>query len=121
METSIEKRTQDLIYKIISIYLAIDFVLWGFSNFTTDYDFDTRFGYPEWVYIPIGVAEILAGFGLLHARTNLASVIVLLIVMGGAVFSHVHANDGGYSTPLKYFIYFALMLYYKRGEIRDWF
>ena len=57
---------------------------------------------------------------MLHRRTNIAAVLVLAVVMSGAVFSHLKAQDGGYGTPLKYLIYFVIMLYYKRGEIRDW-
>ncbi|MCI0693155.1 hypothetical protein L0337_14265 [candidate division KSB1 bacterium] len=66
METGIDKKVKDLLYKLVSIYLGIDFIFWGFSNFTTDYDFDTR-------------------------------------------------------TPLKYLIYFSIMLYYKRGEVKNGF
>ncbi|MGH7451069.1 MAG: hypothetical protein ACRENG_06980 [bacterium] len=100
--------------------MGIDFIFWGLSNFTTDYDFDTRFGHPEWSQIPIGVAETSTGFGMLYHRTNIVSVFVLAVVMVGAVFSHLKAQDGGYSTPLKYLIYFSIMLYYKREEIKDW-
>jgi hypothetical protein len=99
--------------------LGIDFIFWGISNFTTDYDFDRRFGHPEWSQIPIGIAETSAGFGMLYHRTNIISVLVLAVVMAGAVFSHLKAQDGGYSTPLKYLAYFLIMLYYKRGEIKD--
>jgi hypothetical protein len=120
MESSVDKKIKDLLYQLVSIYLGIDFIFWGFSNFTTDYDFDTRFGHPEWSQIPIGIAETLAGFGLLHRRTNLVSVLVLAVVMAGAVFSHLNAQDGGYPSPLKYLIYFAIMLYYQRAEIKHW-
>ncbi len=101
MVTGIDKKVKVLIYKAVSIYLGIDFVLWGISNFTTDYDFDTRFGLPEWVHIPIGVSETLTGFGLLHRCTNIASLLVLSIVMTGAVYNHLKIQDGSYGTPLK--------------------
>jgi hypothetical protein len=120
MESGINKKLEGILYKAVSIYLGVDFILAGLSNFSTDYDFDTRFGYPVWIQIPIGVAETLAGFGLLFRRTNIASVLLLAIVMAGAVFSHLKAQDGGYGTPLKYLLYFAIMLYYKRGEFKDW-
>jgi hypothetical protein len=104
METGIEKKAKDLLYKFASIYLGIEFIFWGFSNFTTDYDFDTRFGHPQWSQIPIGIAETSAGFGMLYHRTNIVSVLVLAVVMAGAVFSHLKAHDGGYPMPLKYLV-----------------
>ncbi|MGH7491732.1 MAG: DoxX family protein [bacterium] len=118
METGIDKKLEELFYKGVSLYLGIDFILAGLSNFSTDYDFDTRFGYPAWIQIPIGIAETLAGFGLFFRRTNIASLLVLTVVMTGAMFSHLRAQDGGYGTPLKYLLYFAIMLFYKRGEIK---
>jgi hypothetical protein len=113
MESVSEKQIKDILYNLASIYLGIDFILWGISNFTSDYDFDTRFGYPTWIQIPIGISETLAGLGLLHPRTNIAALLVLAAVMGGAVSSHLAAHDGGYGTPLKYLLYFIVMLYYK--------
>ncbi len=113
MESISEQRLKDLIYQLVSIYFGIDFIIWGVSNFTSDYDFDTRFGYPAWIQIPIGISETLAGVGLLHARTNIAALLVLATVMAGAVYSHLTAHDNGYGTPLKYLLYFAAMLYYK--------
>src|SRR5262245_48240986 len=120
METGVDKRLEELFYKAVSLYLGIDFILWGLSNFSTDFDFDTRFGYPVWIQIPIGVAETAAGFGLLFRRTNVVALLVLTTVMAGAVFSHLKARDGGYGGPLRYLLYFAIMLYYKRGEIKMW-
>ncbi len=61
MEPISEQRLKDIIYNLVSIYLGIDFILWGISNFTSDDDFDTRFGYPSWIQIPIGISETLAG------------------------------------------------------------
>ncbi|MDZ7363541.1 MAG: DoxX family protein [candidate division KSB1 bacterium] len=113
MESINEQRLKDFIYQLVSIYFGIDFIVWGVSNFTSDYDFDTRFGYPAWIQIPIGISETLAGVGLLHPRTNLAALLILASVMAGAVYSHLSAQDGGYGTPLKYLLYFAAMLYYK--------
>jgi hypothetical protein len=40
--------------------------------------------------------------------------------MAGATFSHLKAQDGGYPTTLKYLTYFLIMLYYRRGEIKNW-
>ena len=119
METSIEKKLEELFYTGVSFYLGIEFVLAGLSNFSTDFDFDTRFGYPAWIQIPIGIAETTAGLGLCFRRTNIASLLVLAVVMAGAVFSHLRAQDGGYGTPLKYLLYFAIMLFYKRHELRQ--
>jgi uncharacterized membrane protein YphA (DoxX/SURF4 family) len=113
MEPLSEQRLKDIIYNLVSIYFGIDFIIWGVSNFTSDYDFDTRFGYPSWIQISIGISETLAGVGLLHPRTNIAGLLVLVVVMAGAVYSHFAAHDGGYGTPLRYLLYFAAMLYYK--------
>ncbi|MDZ4701267.1 MAG: DoxX family protein [Rhodothermales bacterium] len=107
----------DAIYRVVSIYLGIEFFFWGISNFSNDFDFDGRFGYPSWIQIPIGIAETAAGIGLMIPRANLASLIVLIAVMAGAVFSHLMAGDGGYPGPAKYLVYFLLMLYYRRDAI----
>ncbi len=107
------RETTDAIYRVVSIYLGIEFFFFGISNFTTDFDFDGRFGYPSWIQIPIGIAEAAAGIGLMVPRTNLVSLVVLIAVMGGAVFSHLMAGDGGYPGPAKYLIYFILMLYHR--------
>lgn len=117
MGPAIDKGIKDALYHFASLYLGIDFIFWGLSNFTNDYDFDTRFGLPSWIQIPIGISETAAGFGLLHPRTNRAAVIVLAAVMAGAVCNHLAAQDGGYPTPLKYLIYFAIMLYYKSRRV----
>ena len=113
MEAATDRSLKDVVYTLVSIYLGADFIVAGLSNFTSDFDFDTRFGYPAWIQIPIGISETLGGVGLLHPRTNLMGLAILTVVMSGAVYSHFAARDGGYATPLKYLIYFAVMLYYK--------
>jgi hypothetical protein len=107
---------QDALYRVVSLYLGIEFFFWGISNFSVDYDFDTRFGLPSWIQIPIGVAETTAGIGLCFRRTNLMALLVLILVMAGAVFHHLNAGDGGYPTPAKYMLYFLLMAYFRRAD-----
>ncbi|MEZ4703347.1 MAG: DoxX family protein [Rhodothermales bacterium] len=114
MSDSANRAITDAIYRVVSLYLGIEFFFWGISNFTGDYAFDERFGYPSWIQIPIGIAETGAGIGLMLPRTNLASLVVLFVVMAGAVGTHLVAGDGGYPTPAKYLLYFGMMLYYRR-------
>ncbi len=114
METPPTRRAiTDAIYRVVSLYLGIEFFFWGISNFANDYDFDGRFGYPGWAQYAIGVVETLAGIGLMWSRTNLVALLALAAVMGGAVVTHLVAGDGGYPTPAKYLAYFVLMLAYR--------
>lgn len=53
----------------------------------------TRWGMPEKIYLVIGSFEILGAIGLLIPRTSAFAAIGLILIMVGALFTHVTHNE----------------------------
>ncbi len=55
-----------------------------------------RWGYPGWFLLFIGVVELIGGLGLLLPKTAGWAASGLVLVMLGAVWTHISHNDGAF-------------------------
>jgi hypothetical protein len=56
--------------------------------------FVTQYGYPESAMTPIGLACLVSTLLYLFPRTAVLGAVLLTGYLGGAVATHVHANEG---------------------------
>jgi hypothetical protein len=59
----------------------------------------TKFGYPEWLLLPLGITEITCTIIYLIPRTNILGAILLTGYLGGAVATHVRVSDPKFVMP----------------------
>jgi putative oxidoreductase len=89
-----------------AILLGVFFVLVGFSKIAGPAGLHwavrlSHWGYPAASRYIIGSAEILAGLGLFVPSFRRSATIVLMIVLGGALFTHlIHAEYVRLLPPL---------------------
>lgn len=53
-----------------------------------------HFGYPMWFFYLIGVIEVIGAIGLLVPRVAAETGSFLIVIMLGALISHLRAGDG---------------------------
>jgi len=57
-------------------------------------------GYPHWMLIAVGLSEMIGGWALLHPKTAKYGAAVLAVMMLGACYTHIAAQDGGAMRPV---------------------
>jgi putative oxidoreductase len=91
---------------IVAMVLAVVFILTGLSKVTgpSSDGWDKRFqnwGYPAGAAFVVGLIEIAAGLALPLPNTRRAAAAVLIVIMVGAVFTHViHAEYARVIPPI---------------------
>lgn len=83
---------------ILAVVMGFAFIGWGISCFAVPMfkeNFE-NFGYGRLFRYLIGFTEIVGGIGLLMPKFRLMASGVLLLIMAGAVYSHVRAGDQQY-------------------------
>ena len=99
-------KKRDITLWIVAIVLAVVFILIGLSKVTgpSSDGWDRRFqnwGYPASAAFVVGVFEIAAGVALLLPKTRRAAAAVLIVIMAGAVFTHlIHAEYARVIPPI---------------------
>ena len=77
-----------------------------------------KFGYPEDVMVPIGLAALVGSLLYLIPRTAVLGAIVLTGYLGGAVATHVRINDPTFFAPLAVGILIWLGLFLRDEKLR---
>ncbi len=83
---------------ILTILLVVLFVLTGFSKVSgpSARGWRQRFrnwGYPVELVLVVGTVEILAGAGLMVPKLRRGAVAILLVVMLGAIATHMFSGE----------------------------
>ena len=89
-------RTKKIIMWTIVVLLTLQFLAAGVGKLTGGWDPM----FEEWGYTPafalvIGLVEVLLVVGLFISRLRLYSVIIILLVMTGAIYTHIAAQEYG--------------------------
>jgi uncharacterized membrane protein YphA (DoxX/SURF4 family) len=85
-------RAFDVLLWIFSIFLAYIFLTQGFSKFSDDSGWAAAFRawhYPVWFRVAIGVIEMTAALLLLTRRTATLGAAMIVVVMLGAMGTHI--------------------------------
>ncbi len=86
---------------VLSALLAALFALAGATKLAgaqSHIEHFTKWGYPDWLRIVVGLAEGLGAVGLFVRRLRPYAAMGLSIVMGGAVYTHLAHQEWGEST-----------------------
>ncbi|MFA5944332.1 MAG: DoxX family protein [Candidatus Thermoplasmatota archaeon] len=87
----------------LSVLLALMFLLSGSGKLRNaetagGITFDEQFeewGLPAWARFPVGLAEVAGAIGLLIPRARFYAATGLILVMGGAVLTHLRIAEYG--------------------------
>jgi uncharacterized membrane protein YphA (DoxX/SURF4 family) len=101
----------------LQVVVGLMFVLIGVMKFqdpTWARSF-ARWGYPDGFYIVVGVLEAVGGMALLVPRVTTYAAVLLMIVMAGAVATHlVHGELQRLPVPSVYLLMIALVGWLRR-------
>lgn len=100
---------------IIQILIAGLFLMMGSQKLMSDPETVanfTRWGMPDKIYLVIGFFETLGAIGLLIPRVAGLAAVGLILVMGGALFTHLTHNEMGMAMlPLVVMILLGVIVY----------
>lgn len=72
----------------------------------------TRWGMPDKIYFVIGTFEVLGAIGLLIPRLAGLAAVGLILLMGGALFTHLTHNEMGMALmPLMVMLLLGVVVY----------
>jgi hypothetical protein len=74
--------------------------------------------YPANTALPLGVIELLAFVLYIVPKTRYLGGLLMLAYLGGAVATHVHANDGKFFVPVIVGVVAWLGLYLRDRKLR---
>lgn len=119
METSIP-RWQIVTGWVLSGLLAIVFLPSAFFKIAQPTGFleDWTKTYPAGTALPIGVVEVTLFVLYLLPKTRYLGGMLMLAYLGGAVATHVHANDGMFFVPILIGVIGWLGLYLRDRKLR---
>lgn len=81
---------------IIQVMIAGLFLMMGSGKLMSDPEVVanfTRWGMPDKIYLVIGTFEVLGAIGLLIPRLAGLAAVGLILIMGGALFTHLTHNE----------------------------
>src|SRR5262245_1774120 len=84
-----------------AILLVLIFVPQGFAKFSDSSGWARAFrfwGYPDWFRITIGALELLAALLLIAGRTAVLGAMTIMVIMLGAMATHVIFEGGRHIT-----------------------
>ncbi len=59
-----------------------------------------KFGYPEWLLMPIGILEFVVTLIYVIPRTSVLGAVLLTGYLGGATATHVRVSDPTFLVPI---------------------
>jgi putative oxidoreductase len=112
----VENRKQvvvDIVLWVFALFLAWVFVRQGMAKFSDTSGWARAFRvwhFPVWFRVLIGVAEVAAAALLLTRRTAFAGATVIIVVMIGAMGTHVYWGRPGQITSEILPLFLAIMV-----------
>lgn len=112
-----QSKTKNVISWIFQVMVAGLFIMMALPKLMGDPETVanfTRWGMPDKIYLVIGFFEILGAIGLLIPRTTAAAALGLILIMVGALFTHLtHDETMMAIMPLSVMIILAGIVYYR--------
>jgi putative oxidoreductase len=112
-----EGRGKTIVVWVLSVLLAALYVFAGTPKIMGAADAVegfTRFGYPGWFRVLIGVIEVVGGIGLLVPRLAFYAAGALGAVMIGAAYTQVTHAVPGVAIPITCLIVLSVVAYLRR-------
>jgi hypothetical protein len=120
METGPIPRWQRVTGWVLSGLLAVVFLPSAYFKVAQPEGFLEEWSttYPAHTAMPIGVIELLVFALYLVPRTRYLGGLLMLAYLGGAVATHVHANDGMFFVPVIVGVVAWMGLYLRDRRLR---
>jgi putative oxidoreductase len=102
---------------VLRVLLAALFVIQGVVKLTGSPGWISRFrawGYPDYFYVAVGVAELAGALLLLIPRLSRFGAALLIVVMVGATGTHLIHHEPQVITTLAIIALLAIVLYLGR-------
>lgn len=103
---------------IIQVVLALLFLMMGGQKLVGGTEAAANFarwGYPGFMAFLIGALEVLGAAGLLIPRLAGLAAIGLIVIMLGAIYTHLsHAEYGMAPVPLVVMVLLGVVVYFRR-------
>ncbi len=107
MDTQVKTTAQVLSIMLAVVYLVVGFAqIAGVSGVAESF---SRWGYPNWFRIVIGVAELVGAAVLLIPKISALAAVGLAVLMVGAVYTHI--QSGEYPMIVLNLLLIALLLW----------
>lgn len=103
----------DVLLWVFALFLAWVFIRQGTSKFSDTSGWARAFGvwhFPTWFRVLIGIAETVAALLLLTRRTALVGAMIIIVVMVGAMGTHVYWGHPGQMTSEILPLFLAMMV-----------
>ena len=91
----------DVVLWVFALFLAWIFSRQGYAKFSDSSGWAQAFRawhFPDWFRVLIGIAEVAAAVLLLTRRTALAGALIIIVVMLGAMGTHIYWGRPGQVT-----------------------
>lgn|SRR5688572_6815913 len=121
--TNWRERAIDIALWVFALFLAWVFLRQGFSKFSDTSGWARAFRlwhFPVWFRILIGVMETGAGLLLLTRRTAFFGAIIIIVVMLGAMGTHIYWGRPGQVTSEVLPLFLSTMVALGRRKVRLW-
>jgi putative oxidoreductase len=110
---------------VLRLLLAALFIVAGVMKLSaTEFEVHgfAHFGYASWFMYLIGVLELAGGLGLLMRRSAGWAALAMVVVMIGAVASHLNAGDGPamFTPACVVLLLCALAAWIERDQLMGW-
>lgn len=106
---------------LMTLMLVFVFSTQGFAKFSASSGWAAAFahwGYPVWFRVLIGVLEVLAAVLLVWPRTAPAGAAIVLVIMLGAMGTHLIKDNGRHITSeLGQIIFASVVLFARRKQL----
>lgn len=115
--------TRRVLLWVVSLALAALFLFSGINKLAGAEQMVTtfrRWGYPEGFYFLVGLVEVAGALLLLFPRTAALGATALIVVMIGAVITHLVYDDAVMAlVPLALLVLLCLVAYARRAALSD--
>ena len=121
--TNWRERAIEIALWVFALFLAWVFLRQGFAKFSDTSGWAQAFRFwhfPVWFRILIGVLETGAGLLLLTRRTAFFGAIIIIVVMLGAMGTHIYWGKPGQVTSEVLPLFLATMVALGRRKFRLW-
>jgi putative oxidoreductase len=110
----------DVVLWVFALFLAWVFIRQGTSKFSDTSGWARAFRvwhFPTWFRVLIGIAETVAALLLLTRRTALVGAMIIIVVMVGAMGTHVYWGHPGQITSEILPLFLATMVAIGRRKV----
>ena len=112
-----QMRWYDYVFHLLAFILALLFFATGGTklvDFPSHVASFAKWGYPAWFMYVIGSVEVISGLLLIFPFTRYYGATLIVIVMIGAIFTHIQAGEWSFVGVSVLILLFTLIISIRR-------